>query len=248
VDETTWRSCTDPWPALAFLRGKISDRKLRLFACACVRRVWPLLTDERSWKAVEIAEEYWDGRPDRVDAEEVLAEAQSAAGELHQQIAQARTSSERRQRQAAAMVANGAASTLQEIGVWGLATPAWLAAREVSSAAATAIKYLALANGAAGRPAAKKERASQCQLLRDLFGPLPFRAVPIDPAWLVWSGRTVEKLTASVYEGRAFERMPILADALEEAGCTNGEILGHCRGPGPHTRGCWVIDSLSGRQ
>jgi hypothetical protein len=92
------------------------------------------------------------------------------------------------------------------------------------------------------------EEAMLVRLLRDITGPLPFRDIRIDPAWLAWSDGVVGKLAASIYEGRAFEQMPILADALEEAGCDDAEILGHCRGPGPHARGCWVIDSLSGRQ
>jgi hypothetical protein len=86
--------------------------------------------------------------------------------------------------------------------------------------------------------------STQGVYLRDIFGPLPFREVTLDPAWLAWNDGVVAKLAASIYEGRAFEQMPILADALEEAGCTDADILGHCRGPGPHARGCWLIDAL----
>jgi hypothetical protein len=85
----------------------------------------------------------------------------------------------------------------------------------------------------------------QTNLLRDIFGPLPFREVPIDPAWLAWNACVVEKLAASIYEGRAFEQVPILGDALEEAGCGNQEMLTHCRQQGqPHVRGCWLLDLL----
>ena len=62
------------------------------------------------------------------------------------------------------------------------------------------------------------------------------------------SGGTISNLAQSIYTDRAFERMPILADALEEAGCNDAAILGHCRGPGPHVRGCWVVDFLLGKQ
>ncbi len=77
------------------------------------------------------------------------------------------------------------------------------------------------------------------QLLRDIFGPLPFRPVAIDASW-----RTppVVALATSIYEERAWGDMPILGDALSEAGCDDTEVLGHCRGQGQHTRGCWVVD------
>jgi hypothetical protein len=58
----------------------------------------------------------------------------------------------------------------------------------------------------------------------------------------------VPKLAASIYEQRAFDRLPVLADALEEAGCTDADILGHLRGPGPHVRGCWAVDLILGKR
>jgi hypothetical protein len=76
------------------------------------------------------------------------------------------------------------------------------------------------------------------RLLHDIFGN-PFRPVSLDPAWLT---STVLALANGVYAERAFDRMPILADALQDAGCDNLDILDHCRGPGPHVRGCWVVD------
>jgi hypothetical protein len=92
------------------------------------------------------------------------------------------------------------------------------------------------------------ERIAQADFLRDLFGN-PFRLPPnIDRAWLAWSDGTVVKLTRSIYDERAFDRLPVLADALEDAGCDNADILSHCRGPGPHVRGCWVVDLLLGKQ
>jgi hypothetical protein len=68
--------------------------------------------------------------------------------------------------------------------------------------------------------------------------------VTITPAWVAWNEGTVVKLTQGIYDDRAFDRLPVLADALEEAGCTNAEILAHCREPGPHVRGCWALDLL----
>lgn len=91
------------------------------------------------------------------------------------------------------------------------------------------------------------ERKEQAVLLRDIFGN-PFRPVAIDPAWLAWNDGTIRRLAESIYEERRFENMPILADALEDAGCRAQAILDHCRGPGPHVRGCWVVDLLTGRE
>ena len=79
-------------------------------------------------------------------------------------------------------------------------------------------------------------------LLHDIFGPLPFRPAAIDPAVLAWNGATVKRLAETVYEERASNRLPILADVLEDAGCTDPDILDHCRSGGPHVRGCWVVD------
>ena len=71
-----------------------------------------------------------------------------------------------------------------------------------------------------------------------------WRAAPLDPLCLVWNGGTVGRIAAGIYEERAFDRLPILADALEDAGCTDPALLTHCRGPGPHVRGCWAVDLL----
>ena len=92
------------------------------------------------------------------------------------------------------------------------------------------------------------EERVQTDLLRCIFGPLPFRPAFLAPSWLAWNNGTAPKIAQAIYEDRAFERSPILADALEDAGCTDAEILGHCRLPGPHTRGCWVVDLLLGKE
>lgn len=118
-------------------------------------------------------------------------------------------------------------------------------------------------------------RAEKAAILRDIFGN-PFRKVtfwksrisntlldfPINDCFLRWNDRLVPRLAQGIYDERAFDRMPILADALEEAGCTNEDILMHCRGlefvddrtwateplRGQHVRGCWVIDLLLGKE
>jgi hypothetical protein len=95
--------------------------------------------------------------------------------------------------------------------------------------------------------AGAREAGAACDLLRDIFGN-PFRRGTVDPAWLSWRDRTIPKLAQAIYDDRAFDRLPILADALEDAGCTDADILGHCRRPGPHVRGCWVVDLMLGKE
>jgi hypothetical protein len=94
---------------------------------------------------------------------------------------------------------------------------------------------------------AAEEREAQCTLVRDIFGN-PFRPVAIEPSWLTWNDGTVVKVAQGIDEERAFGHLPLLADALEEAGCTDPGILEHLRGPGPHVRGCWVVDLLLGKE
>ena len=83
--------------------------------------------------------------------------------------------------------------------------------------------------------------------MRDIFGN-PFRPVTVNPGWLAWNDGTVPRIAQAIYDERAFDRMTILADALEDAGCTDQDILGHCRSGGEHVRGCWVVDLLLGKE
>jgi len=91
--------------------------------------------------------------------------------------------------------------------------------------------------------ARENEQAIMAALLLDVVGN-PFRPVTADPAWLTSDDVA---LAEGIYQERAFDRMPILADALQDAGCDNEDVLNHCRSEGPHVRGCWVIDLLTGR-
>ena len=83
-----------------------------------------------------------------------------------------------------------------------------------------------------------------CGLIRDIFGN-PYRSVAFDPAWRT---ETATGLALKMYDEKQFAAMPILADALQEAGCEQPEILAHCREPGTHVRGCWVIDLVLGKE
>jgi hypothetical protein len=89
-----------------------------------------------------------------------------------------------------------------------------------------------------------RERSSQVALIHDIFGN-PFRSVVFPSEWRT---DTAVALARQLYESRDFGAMPILADALQDAGCESADILDHCRDPGPHVRGCWVVDLVLGKE
>jgi hypothetical protein len=105
----------------------------------------------------------------------------------------------------------------------------------------------ARAAGEVGRVAHRRERHAQADLLREIVGN-PSRPVAVEPAWLTWGGGAVPKMAHAVLADGRFSDLPILADALEEAGCLDKDILAHLRGPGPHARGCWAVDALLGQK
>lgn len=112
---------------------------------------------------------------------------------------------------------------------------------------ATRIEANALAAGSEPLACWRRCQARFADLVREVFGN-PFRQVVVDPAWLAWGDRIVERLASEAYETQTFENLPILADALEDAGCTDDQIVEHCRQSGEHVRGCWVIDALLGKR
>ncbi len=89
-------------------------------------------------------------------------------------------------------------------------------------------------------------KLSHVHLLREVFGN-PFQLTQIDPAWLAWNEGVVAKIARTIYQEQTFNQLPVLADALEDAGCDEAEILNHLRGPGPHVRGCWALDLVLGK-
>jgi hypothetical protein len=200
---------------LRALGERASDRKLRLFGCACCRRIWDWLPDAKSQAAVEVSERFADG---------VASE-----GEL--------------------MAAMLAAWDSGPHG-WGVAKKsAWYAARAGMEAALnlTGAKATGAPRWPASRDARERERGFQAALLRDIFRN-PFDPPPfLVRSLLGWNDGTVLKLATAIYDERAFDRLPILADALEEAGCTNPVILFHSRARSDHARGCWLLDLILGR-
>ena len=206
MTEQEWLECADPKPMLEFLRGKASDRKLRLFAVACCRRIWHLLVDERSWRAVDEAERFSDKSANHGE----LKDAHNAACKVER----FGTGFEGRAAVWATSADSMEASLMTVDAVWDI----------FSSADAS-------------------ESVAQAALLRCIFGN-PFQPNAIDPSSLT---PAVVQMAQAIYDDRVFDRMPALADALHDAGCDNAEILAHCRGPGPHVRGCWVVDMVLGK-
>jgi hypothetical protein len=91
----------------------------------------------------------------------------------------------------------------------------------------------------------KAEHATLATAFRDIIGPLPFRPVAIEAPCLT---PAVLAIAQAICNEGSFDRLPTLADALERAGCTDTDILSHCRSEGPHVRGCWVVDLLLGKE
>jgi hypothetical protein len=124
--------------------------------------------------------------------------------------------------------------------------PVWVAAYQLTEGAIkTGVKEVVRAALAL---APDTEVAVQADLLRDIFGPTLDHKSAIDPDWLTWNEGTVPRLAQAIYDERAWDQIPVLADALEDAGCADPAILSHCRESREHARGCWVVDLLLGKE
>lgn len=226
--ERAWQQSTMPSSLLLTLKGKRLPRRRRLFAVACCRRWLQEMLDPESRHAVEVAERYVDGLADRDELEAAYRTAQEVAV---RRLMPCHTAAE---------------SNSGELwSVWRLSHVAQLTCAP-SGIEDAAIELLKRAVHL-GSVHENQEKRVQSGYIRDIFGN-PFRPPPaIEPSWLYWNDGIVPKLAQAIYDDRAFDRLPILADALEEAGCTNADMLNHCRQPGEHVRGCWVVDLLLGK-
>jgi hypothetical protein len=211
MTESDWLTCNDPAPMLDLLDAEASPRKLRLFGCACCRRIWNLILDEKEREIVEAAERHADGL--------ITAEEMRALAALHA------SSRDNPSRAASESASQGASSS----------------ARRARAYAVDAVR------STSGPAARAGEWRQQCDLMRCIFGN-SFATVAINPSWLSWNDATVPKIAQSIYDARRFADLPILADALEDAGCDDRPILDHCRSGGEHVRGCWVVDLLLGKK
>ena len=242
MTEDDWLECDDPKPMLDLLRGKTSDRKLRLFACACCRRIWHLLPDERSQRAVEIAEGYSDEQSSQEEREYAHKKAQYAV----------RSARDRKADMSLIWAAKAATTVTTRTTFAEAASEAALAV-ESDKAVATKDEWVPGAFqgifGPKGRVYAAwvEEQRQQCIILRDIFGN-PFRPTAINPNWLSWKDGTLVRMADEIYSECCFDRLPDLASALQKAGCKEESFLAHCRNDDPHVRGCWVVDSLLGKE
>jgi hypothetical protein len=249
MDRLSWQR-TDRSNRLRFLNRPENLRKLRLFSAACCRRVWRWLADPRSRRAVEVAERRADGHATDVEAREAAALAEAAA----RAAAPALTARADPTAAAAsgAALARGAAGAHAALAAWYCVIdfPSEAADQAVLAAAAPVSRGVWGTQGwaMACRAAYRQEGRAQKALLDEVFGG-PVRPAAVDPVWLAWQGGVVPALALGIYEERAFERLAILADALEEAGCADAALLGHCRAPGgEHVRGCWAVDLVLRRE
>jgi hypothetical protein len=245
VTEAEWLTATDPKPMLEFLRGKASDRKLRLFACACCRRVDECLTEQMR-NLVEIAERVAERLVDERERKTRRTEAMRAAWHP-------------------AAITRHARGSAQSAVFWALARQASEAARETADHARLAGGTFAMNTSQAQAGTARQDLTSegcmlreggvQATLLHDIFGN-PFRpSPPLPPGVLKWNDSTVLRIGQGLYEDRKLPegtldtgRLAILADALLDAGCDNDDLIQHCREPGPHVRGCCAIDLILGKE
>jgi hypothetical protein len=214
VTEGEWLACTDPMPMLEQLRGKATDRKLRLFACACI---WDYLRFmEANALSVErslvIYEHFADGSVTR-------EEWWNTTGN-------------------------------NCLFIWKAEANAFQEACSAAETASGVAGWHEVRDNKFNRTQEEEHHKHECRQVRDIFGNT-FRNITIDPVWLT---STVTNLAQSAYEERTLPsgeldpaRLAVLSDALEETGCDNAYILRHLRGPGPHVRGCWVVDLLLGK-
>jgi hypothetical protein len=226
MTEAEWLAGSDPTPMLAFLRGTVSDRKLRLFAVTCCQSACRLLQSRTFSNAIEVSEQFADGLTSDDNLRKARAKVREASERTFRHVRASPWSKAVQSIFARSMVVSACSRNIEEV---------LEAASDVCVTANSSDSYEAKC---------KLEKQQRATLVRDIFGS-PFRPIPVEPVWLT---ATVVAFAKGIYNDRAFDRMPILADALQDAGCENADILNHCWQPGEHVRGCWVVDLLTGRK
>jgi hypothetical protein len=226
-EEMLWALATQ-FPAGREYHGFPSyNRKLRLFAIACCRHVGHLLTEPRSWEALAVIERY----ADQLASEKEKAAAQKTSLDAWLKLERAKDGCKQ-----AALAVHLAIDDIVDGS---------------NAASSVADQAMLAAQVAAGEPeeargaVAIAEETYQATLLREIFGN-PFRPVSFSPSWRT---DTALSLARQMYEAREFSAMPILADALQDAGCDRDELLARLRDPhATHVRGCWALDLVLGKQ
>lgn len=218
MTESEWLDCGSPMSMLDFLSGKMSTRKMRLFACACCRQYWRLFGDERCRYGVEMAERFEDGK---ITVEELWSAQEEAriAGKQGDGLAPACCCFYRQE------------------------TPYRLSAvKEVIEEMLTLADY-ELFDGEMSEDELQSQNAILADILRDIFGN-PHREHEHEPAWLT---SEISALSQQVYDDQAFDHFPRLLTMLTNANCDNHDLLDHIRSDDHHVRGCWAIDLLIGK-
>ncbi len=256
---------------LKFLGVKASERKHRLSAVACCRTVWELLPDDLTRRAFQVAELEADGQADPKEQRRVLQEVHPKVHSQHAVFfcgggegpgttyaAMAATAT---LDPALTFIWSGGQDSSEMHTAWSC-----VAMAQAQTAIWTNREKLWQKRGESSVDSEDEPDdvwyeqideavrnvwdrvavawATHCDILRDIFGN-PFRPIIRNPSWLT---STVLALANGIYNEKAFDRMPILGDALQDAGCDNEDVLNHCREPGEHVRGCWVIDLLLSKQ
>jgi hypothetical protein len=241
MNEEQWLACDEPRRMIAYLQtmGKAGGRKCRLLMCALARSLWADLPDVQSRAANEAAEAFADGCLGADALRDAAAHARLAHDESREAFIAARRAAGGKYRKHVKQAA--ARADASAVAAWSAADEPlsfwdWDYSMHVSD---PLDYYDSIA-------AVESLLRKQSGLVFDLFGN-PFSPAALDVAWLAWEDGSVARLASAIYDGRRFEDMPILADALEDAGCREDELLEHLRSPGPHARGCHVLDLLTGR-
>ncbi len=242
MTEVEWWTSENPTRCLDFLGIKPGLRKRRLFAVACCRRIEEIILRFKSaYRAVVLAEGIADGATVTEEARRLVQSLPESAFTWIDGYRQ------EKQNQTMWHSGNAAAGCLAGIGggrpVWARSIPTL---NEVSELTCHAIAHWSRRHD---RDPVQdcwvlQERAAQLPLLYCVFGN-PFRPVTFSPEWRT---STAVVLAQQMYDSRDFALMPILGDALQDAGCDSDDILDHCRGAGPHVRGCWVVDLVLGKE
>ena len=231
MGERQWWGVTDPNRLLIFTRPRLSQRKQRLLSCALCRDLEGGSGGRLFWDIIRLAERWADGDHDP----EAVAQAEATFWQLFDE----RHHTSTHDRISHCMHAMSCLSELDPLHLFVQPVPSgWGRLREIGRDVGDWWRL--------GVSYRKRQPLPQswCGVIRDICGN-PFCPVSADPGWLT---SDVVALATGIYEERAFDRMPILADALQDAGCDNDDILNHCRQADEHVRGCWVVDLVMGKK
>ncbi len=229
MTEAEWERGIERRPMLELLHERMSARKFRLFAVACCRRQGNLVPPIPHRQVIKAAERFADG----IGTEEELRTVAEAVRRITSDYAKYTPGMEEWQ------IASAAEFTVGRSGL-----PPWENARCTAVCVSRVVSGRVHVYQREFDPDPDPEEYQQITLLHDIAGN-PFRPEMTEPNW---ETSTVVALASQMYGSRDFSAMPILADALQDAGCDNDVILEHCRGPGPHVRGCWVVDLILGKE